>query len=55
MEAIYRIIRFRQNGKKRTIRKNLTLQEAKNHCERPDTRGNGWFDGYDYMKGKKPK
>src|SRR4051812_42273024 len=55
----YRIIRFRFNGSKRTIRNNVTLEEAQAHCSRPDTSshstGNGaWFDGYDYMKGCKP-
>jgi len=53
---IYRIIRFRrQNGNKRTIRNNVTLSEAQNHCSREDTKGSGWFDGYDYMKGCSPK
>jgi hypothetical protein len=57
---IYRIIRFRFNGNPRTIRNNVTLTEAQAHCEREDTSshstGNGaWFDGYDYMKGCKPR
>lgn len=57
---IYRIIRFRFNGRSRTIRNNVTLTEAQNHCKRPDTSshstGNGaWFDGYEYMKGRAPK
>jgi hypothetical protein len=57
---IYRIIRFRFNGRPRTIRNNVTLTEAQNHCSRADTSshstGNGaWFDGYDYMKGRAPK
>lgn len=51
----YRIIRFRQGSKSRTIRSNLTLSEAQAHCRRGDTRGAGWFDGYDYMPGCKPK
>ncbi len=56
---IYRIIRFRFNGNPRTIRSNVTLSEAQNHCKRDDTSshstGNGaWFDGYEYMKGCKP-
>lgn len=51
----YRIIRFRQNGNKRTIRSNVTETEAQNHCSREDTRGLGWFDGYDYMPGCRPK
>lgn len=52
---IYRIIRFRFGGNKRTIRKHVTLTEAQNHCSRPDTKGPGWFDGYDYMKGCRPR
>jgi len=51
---IYRIIRFRQNGTPRTIRSNITLTEAQNHCSDSNTKGNGWFDGYDYMKGCRP-
>jgi len=57
---IYRIIRFRFNGSNRTIRNNVTLTEAQNHCGRDNTSshstGNGaWFDGYDYMRGCRPK
>lgn len=48
---IYRIIRFRQNGRPRTVRNGLTLQEAQLHCGNPETHGEGWFDGYDYIKG----
>lgn len=51
----YRIIRFYRDGKRsRTIRGNVTLTEAQEHCRRDDTRGEGWFDGYDYMKGCRP-
>ena len=52
---IYRIIRFRMNGARRVIKGNVTLGEAQAHCERDDTRGPGWFDGYDYMPGCAPK
>lgn len=52
---IYRIIRFRFHGKPRTIRNGVTLTEAQAHCQREDTHGNGWFDGYDYMRGCAPK
>jgi hypothetical protein len=63
----FRIIRFRFRGTKRypaaaisycdsrTIRSNVTEAEAQAHCSRDDTRGPGWFDGYDYMKGCAPK
>jgi len=56
---IYRIIRFRQGCKPRTLRNNVTLTEAQAHCSREDTHGvrGGvrWFDGYDYMKGCSPE
>ena len=42
----YKIIRFRFEGTNRVIKKGLTLQEAQEHCQRDDTRGDGWFDGY---------
>lgn len=52
---IYRIIRFREHGRRRVIRNNVTLTEAQAHCSREDThgfnRGSRWFDGYDYMPG----
>ncbi len=53
----YRIIRyFKVSGRRRTIRNNVTLSEAQAHCSRKDTsRAGVWFDGYDYMKGCKPK
>jgi hypothetical protein len=57
---IYRIIRFRFDGRPRTIRNSVTLAEAQAHCGDPKTsshsQGPGsWFDGYDYMKGCRPK
>jgi len=56
---IYRIIRFYENGRPRTIRNHCTLTEAQNHCCDPKTQGidrngNRWFDGYDYMRGCRP-
>jgi hypothetical protein len=56
----FRIIRFRFNGNKRTIRNNVTETEAQAHCHRKDTsshsKGPGaWYDGYDYMPGCKPQ
>jgi hypothetical protein len=52
---IYRIIRFRLNGRPRTVRNNVTLAEAQVHCSSPETRGEDWFDGYDYMPGCRPQ
>lgn len=42
----YKIVRFKFHGDKETARTGLTLEEAKAHCNDPDTRGDGWFDGY---------
>lgn len=43
----YKIIRFRYDGNKRVIKRGLSLEEAQAHCKRDDTRGEGWFDGYE--------
>jgi len=43
----YKIIRFRSNGGTRTILGGLTLDEAQQHCRSPETKGDGWFDGYE--------
>lgn len=53
-EKTYRIIRFYKDDKRnkqRTIKRGLTLEQAKRHCKDPSTRGlrGGevrWFDGY---------
>jgi hypothetical protein len=43
----YKIVRFYRDGRnRRTIQKGLTLEQAQAHCEREDTAGEGWFDGY---------
>lgn len=46
----YRIIRFHFDtahpDHRRTIATGLTLTEAQAHCQRDDTQGDGWFDGY---------
>jgi hypothetical protein len=55
---IYKIVRFREFGTSRVIRKNVTLTEAKNHCSKPETRGVRagfrWFDGFEYMPNCRP-
>lgn len=38
---IYRIIRFRQNGRPRTVRNNVTLTEAQEHCSKESNTWNG--------------
>jgi hypothetical protein len=42
----YTITRFRFKGENETIATGLTLEEAQAHCQRKDTHGDGWFDGY---------
>ena len=42
----YKIVRYRQNGKNTVIKHGLSLEEAKEHCQDEETRGEGYFDGY---------
>lgn len=46
----YKIIRFRFNGNSKVIKRGLTLEQAQAHCQREDTHGEGWFDGYEEEK-----
>ena len=43
----YRIVRFYFKEGHELIRNGLTLEEAQAHCHRDDTKGDGWFDGYE--------
>ena len=45
---LYDIIRFYRdpNKQSKTIKYGLTLEDAKEHCSRDDTSGDGWFDGF---------
>jgi len=43
---LYKIVRFKKNGNSKVIRKNLTLNDAKIWCNKPDTKGSNWFDGF---------
>jgi hypothetical protein len=45
----YCIWRHNREGGSRKVRGKgaLNLREAQAHCNREDTRGDGWFDGYD--------
>jgi hypothetical protein len=44
----YEIRRFYQENEKpyKVIETGLTLEQAQAHCNREDTKGDGWFDGY---------
>ena len=43
----YKIVRFYADDTPReVIETGLTLAEAQAHCDREDTHGDGWFDGY---------
>jgi hypothetical protein len=46
-DRTYKIIRMRRDGPNEVIRGGMTLEEAQAHCQREDTHGEGWFDGYD--------
>jgi len=46
---MYKIIRFRFEGNNTVVKRGLTLEEAQAHCRRDDTRGDGWFDGYEIV------
>lgn len=47
----YKIIRFFRDDKSPVIIKTgLSLEEVQEHCQKDDTHGDGWFDGYDEEK-----
>lgn len=57
MEETYKIVRLYEDGRKRVMRRGLTLEEAQKHCKDPATssisgtgkptrKGVRWFDGY---------
>lgn len=43
----YKIIRFFIDSPSRVITRGKTLEQAQAHCQREDTHGDGWFDGYE--------
>lgn len=45
----YKVVRMYRDWDRpsKVILTGLTLQEAKEHCRREDTHGDGWFDGYE--------
>jgi hypothetical protein len=42
----YFIKRFRFQGETTVVQTGLTLEEAREHCNREDAHGDDWFDGY---------
>jgi hypothetical protein len=42
----YQIVRFHFRGEPQPGQTFKTLKEAQEWCKRPDTHGEGWFDGY---------
>ena len=51
-EQPYKIVRFYQDDRpKEVIVRGLTQAQAQAHCQRDDTHGDGWFDGYEEEKG----
>jgi hypothetical protein len=42
----YKVVRFVFDGDNVDVAFGLTLEEAQEHCQREDTHGEGWFDGY---------
>ena len=42
----YKIIKFRKSGTQKVMEHNLSLDEAKRYCNRPDTKGKNWFCGF---------
>jgi hypothetical protein len=48
-EDTYKIVRFYQADgyDPNVIVRGLTLAQAQAHCQREDTHGEGWFDGYE--------
>lgn len=48
-EKMYEIVRFRFKQHPEVLERNVTLEYAQEWCERDDTHGEGWFDGYREM------
>jgi hypothetical protein len=43
----YKIVRYYITGRKRTIKRDVTIEEAKAHCKDPASRKDSvYFDGY---------
>ena len=46
-EKTYKIVRFHFGDENEVVVRGLTLEQAKAHCNRDDTHGDDWFDGYE--------
>ena len=42
----YKIVRFNFNDGNQVLYTGLSLEDAKEHCEKEWTHGDGWFDGW---------
>jgi hypothetical protein len=45
----YKIVRYYEDKPNRTVKKGVTLEDARKHCSKKSSRGRGWFDGYTKM------
>jgi hypothetical protein len=45
-DTTYTIVRFSYGKPREIIKEGVTLEEAQEHCNRDDSRGMGWFDGW---------
>jgi hypothetical protein len=45
-EKRYTIFRFKEDGEKEVVERGLTVEEAREHCKKEETKGDRWFDGY---------
>jgi len=49
-DELYCIVRFRWDTPGgEVVLVDLSREEAEEHCQREDTHGEGWFDGFDLM------
>ena len=42
----YSIVRYYKEKHSKVIKTGLSLEDAKQHCNRRDTKGEDWFDGF---------